>query len=142
MTTRFHHINICSKQVPELESFYKEVLQLDTSDAYRNAQVKDQGYGGHVAFLTDGSTEMHLATLDRNVAFQTGQAINPLERGHIAFRTDDLEGIKRRLTERGVPFADYGAWAIKGWTQIFFHDPESTIVEVHQVGVGAVDSTT
>jgi glyoxylase I family protein len=38
------------------------------------------------------------------------------------------------LTERGVPFADFGAWAIEGWNQIFFHDPEGNIVEVHQVG--------
>lgn len=59
---------------------------------------------------------------------------NPLERGHIAFRTDDIEAIKARLTERGVPSADFGAWAIEGWHQIFFHDPEGNIVEVHQVG--------
>ena len=69
-----------------------------------------------------------------NVAFRTEQAINLLERGHIAFRTDDIESIKRRLTERGVPFADFGAWAIEGWHQIFFHDPEGNVVEVHRVG--------
>jgi glyoxylase I family protein len=90
-----------------------------TSDAYattsESAQITNQGYGGRVAF-------------------RTKQAINPLANTHIAFRTDDIEGIKRRLTERGVPYADYGAWAIKGWTQIFFHDPEGNIVEVHQVG--------
>src|SRR4051812_40576695 len=114
MTTKFHHINFTSKNPAELEDFYKNVLEQDESHAYsgHQAQIKDQGYGGNVAFLTDGTTEMHLSTLDLNVAFRTGQAINPLERGHIAFRTDDIEGIKRRLTERGVPFADYGQWAI------------------------------
>jgi catechol 2,3-dioxygenase-like lactoylglutathione lyase family enzyme len=138
MTTRFHHINFASKTLPELEAFYREVLQLEETDAYSgtstNAQIKNQGYGGRVAFLTDGTTEMHLSTKDLNVAFRTGQAINPLANTHIAFRTDDIAGIKRRLTERGVPYADYGAWAIKGWTQIFFYDPEGNIVEVHQVG--------
>ncbi|MDT8332886.1 VOC family protein [Roseomonas gilardii] len=138
MSTRFHHINFASKQLPEIENFYKEVLQLDESHAYAsnsaNAQVTDKGYGGRVAFLTDGAVEMHLSTKDLGVAFRTKQAINPLANTHIAFRTDDIEGIKRRLTERGVPYADYGAWAIKGWTQIFFYDPEGNIVEVHQVG--------
>ncbi|MGQ3281999.1 VOC family protein [Bosea sp. (in: a-proteobacteria)] len=139
MATRFHHVNFASKQLPELESFYKEVLQLDETDAYSNvdsasAQIKDKGYGGRVAFLTDGAIEMHLSTKDLGVAFRTGQAINPLANTHIAFRTDDIEGIKVRLTERGIPYADYGAWAIKGWTQIFFYDPEGNIVEVHQVG--------
>lgn len=139
MTTRFHHVNFASKQLPELEDFYKEVLQLDETDAYSNvgsasAQIKDKGYGGRVAFLTDGAIEMHLSTKDLGVAFRTGKAINPLANTHIAFRTDDIAGIKKRLEERGVPYADYGAWAIKGWNQIFFYDPEGNIVEVHQVG--------
>jgi len=141
MATRFHHVNFASKQLPELENFYKEVLQLDESDAYSStsssAQITNQGYGGRVAFLTDGAIEMHLSTKDLGVAFRTKQAINPLANTHIAFRTDDIDGIKRRLEERGVPYADYGAWAIKGWTQIFFYDPEGNIVEVHQVGTPA-----
>lgn len=139
MATKFHHVNFASKQVPELEAFYKDVLQLEGTDVYSradsaSAQIKDKGYGGNVAFLTDGAVEMHLSTKDLGVAFRTGQAINPLANTHIAFRTDDIEGIKQRLTERGIPYADYGAWAIKGWTQIFFYDPEGNIVEVHQVG--------
>jgi catechol 2,3-dioxygenase-like lactoylglutathione lyase family enzyme len=131
MATRLHHINFCSKNPLELDSFYKDVLELGETSY---DQIKDQGYAGRVAFLTDGTCEMHLSTLDLNVSFRTGQAINPLERGHTAFRTDDIEGIKRRLTERGVPFSDYGTWAIPGWQQIFFHDPEGNIIEVHQVG--------
>ena len=54
--------------------------------------------------------------------------------GNPAIIFDDIEGVKRRLTERGVPFSDYGTWAIPGWQQIFFHDPEGNIIEVHQVG--------
>jgi catechol 2,3-dioxygenase-like lactoylglutathione lyase family enzyme len=142
MATRFHHLNLCAKDPADLEHFYKDVLELTETDAYSGTQkqIKNQGYGGRVAFLTDGTSEMHLSTIDLNVGFRTKQAINPLERGHIAFRTDDIEGIKRRLTERGVPFADYGTWAIEGWHQIFFHDPEGNIVEVHQVGEPAAKS--
>lgn len=144
MATRFHHVNFATKQLPELETFYREVLELDESHAYAgnsaNAQITNQGYGGRVAFLTDGAVEMHLSTKDLGVAFRTKQAINPLANTHIAFRTDDIAGIKRRLEERGIPYADYGAWAIKGWTQIFFYDPEGNIVEVHQVGAPASEA--
>ena len=39
---------------------------------------------------------------------------------------------KERLEEKGIPYSNYGAWAIKGWEQIFFHDPEGNVIEVHQ----------
>jgi len=135
MATRIHHINFASKTPEVLTSFYKDVLEMNNTDAYKShhTQITDRGYGSRVDFITDGVTEMHLSTKDMNVGFRTGQAINPMERGHLAFRTDDIEAIKRRLTEREIPFSDYGNWAIEGWHQIFFHDPEGNIVEVHQV---------
>jgi glyoxylase I family protein len=58
--------------------------------------------------------------------------VNPLERGHIAFRTDDIEAFKRRLQEKGIPYSDYGGFAMKGWQQIFFYDPEGNVIEVHE----------
>ena len=86
-----------------------------------------------MSFVTDGTTQLHLAENDLNVSFRTGQAINPVERGHIAFRTDDIDAFKRRLSEKGIPYSDYGTWAMNGWEQIFFHDPEGNVIEVHQV---------
>ena len=83
--------------------------------------------------MTDGTIQMHLAERDLDVAFRTGHAVNPLDRGHIAFRTDDIEAVKKRLDEKGIRYADYGNWAMNGWYQIFFHDPEGNVIEVHQV---------
>ena len=37
------------------------------------------------------------------------------------------------LDEKGEPYSDYGTWAMNGWHQIFFHDPDGNVVEVHQV---------
>ena len=119
--------------VPEMDRFYREVLGLSTIRGRDEQRVKDQGYAGEVAFVTDGSMEVHLAAKDLDIGFRTGQAINPVEKGHIAFRTDDITAIKQRLDERGIRYSDYGAWAMKGWEQIFFHDPDGNVVEVHQV---------
>jgi glyoxylase I family protein len=128
-----HHVNLCSTSVPAMEAFYRTVLDLGPEPSLPAARVTTPGgYAGAVAFVTDGTTQMHLAERDLGVGFRTGNAINPLERGHIAFRTDDIEAFKARLRERGIPFSDYGAWAMNGWEQIFLHDPEGNVIEVHQ----------
>jgi glyoxylase I family protein len=133
MKIALHHLNLCTSNVPAMEEFYRTVLDLKPEQGLQDQRLPAGGYGGAVAFVTDGTTQLHLAERDLRVGFRTGQAINPVERGHVAFRTDDIAAFKRRLKEKGIPFADYGAWAMKGWEQIFFHDPDGNIVEVHQV---------
>jgi catechol 2,3-dioxygenase-like lactoylglutathione lyase family enzyme len=130
-----HHVNVCSTDVPGLAEFYRSVLDLGSIPALQTTR-RTEGYAGDVAFMSDGTTQFHLAERDLGVAFRTGQPINPLDRGHIAFRTDDIEAFKDRLREKGIPFADYGGWAMNGWHQIFFQDPEGTVIEVHQAPPG------
>ena len=74
----------------------------------------------------------HLAEKDMGIGFRTGQVVNPVERGHIAFRTDDIAAFKKRLDEKGIRYSDYGGWAMSGWHQIFFYDPDGNVIEVHQ----------
>src|SRR5262245_48646463 len=110
MKITLHHVNFCSTSVPALEEFYRSVLGLEAIPSMGAGRILDEkGYPGAVAFLTDGTTQLHLAEKDLGVTFRTGQAINPVERGHIAFRTDDIEAFRRRLRERGIPLCDYGA---------------------------------
>jgi glyoxylase I family protein len=132
MKIKLHHVNFCSNNVPAMDEFYRTVLDLESEPSLATARVTADGYAGKVAFVSDGTTQLHLAEKDLGVGFRTKNVINPLERGHIAFRTDDLDAFKRRLTEKGIPFSDYGTWAMSGWEQIFFHDPEGNVIEVHQ----------
>ena len=133
MKIKLHHLNLCSTNVAALDEFYRGVLDMAPEPSLAANRDLSGGYPGKVAFLSDGATQVHLAEKDLGVSFRTGQAVNPVERGHIAFRTDDIEAFKKRLTDRGIPFSDYGAWAMKGWEQIFFYDPDGNIIEVHQV---------
>jgi glyoxylase I family protein len=137
MKIKLHHVNFCSADVPAMDEFYRTVLGLEPEPSLEAGRVTTDGYSGKVAFVTDGQTQVHLAEKDLGVGFRTNNAINPLERGHLAFRTDDIEAFKRHLKDKGIPFSDYGAWAMSGWEQIFFHDPEGNVVEVHQVKSGA-----
>jgi catechol 2,3-dioxygenase-like lactoylglutathione lyase family enzyme len=132
MKIKLHHLNLCSKDVPGMDEFYRTVLDLQPEPSLNSARITAQGYAANVAFVTDGQTQVHLATKDLGVGFRTNHAVNPLERGHIAFRTDDIEAFKNRLEQKGIPYSDYGKWAMNGWYQIFFYDPEGNVIEVHQ----------
>jgi glyoxylase I family protein len=133
MKLKLHHVNLCSTNVPALDAFYRDVLDMKTEPGLGDNRTPGGGYPGKVSFVTDGTTQFHLAEKDLGINFRTGQAINPVERGHIAFRTDDIDAFKARLKEKGIPYSDFGTWAMKGWEQIFFYDPDGNIVEVHQV---------
>ena len=132
MKLKLHHVNFCTTDVPAMNRFYREVLDLEPEPSLNAVRVTEQGYAGKVAFLHDGATQFHLAEKDLGVGFRTKQAVNPLDRGHIAFRTDDIAAFKKRLDDRGIPYSDYGTWAMNGWHQIFFYDPEGNVIEVHQ----------
>jgi glyoxylase I family protein len=116
MKLKLHHLNLCSKDVAGMEEFYRSVLDLAPEPSLNGARDTSQGYAAPVAFVTDGQTQMHLATRD-------------LE---IGFRTDDIAAFKQRLEEKNIAYSDYGQWAMNGWHQIFFYDPEGNVIEVHQ----------
>jgi glyoxylase I family protein len=132
MKLTLHHLNLCTTNVQEMDKFYSEILDMKPEPAMDKLRIKDEGYDGNVAFITDGQTQIHVAQKDLGVGFRTGQAVNPLDRGHIAYRTDDIEAFKKRLDEKGVEYSDYGGWAMAGWHQVFFYDPDGNVVEVHQ----------
>jgi catechol 2,3-dioxygenase-like lactoylglutathione lyase family enzyme len=136
MKLEFHHINYVSQDVEELDSFYRNVMKMETISPEkfpRTSATKDKGYNGKIKFVTEGNMQMHLAEKDLDVAIKHNQDINPVEKGHIAFRTDDIEEFKRILEENDVPFSDYGTSFAKEWYQIFFKDPVGNVIEVHQL---------
>ena len=133
MKLKLHHVNFCTTNVAAMDAFYKDVLDMKTEPGLNENRVMTGGYPGKVSFVTDGTTQFHLAEKDLDVNFRTNQAINPVERGHVAFRTDDIATFKKRLEEKGIKYVDYGDWAMKGWQQIFFYDPDGNIIEVHEV---------
>ena len=135
MKLEFHHINFVSKNIDEMNNFYKKILRMDSipiENFPRTEETADSGYSGKINFVTEGKIEMHLAERDLNVAFKNNQTINPVDNGHIAFRTDDIKTFIERLKKEKIPYSDYGTTFAKEWHQVFFQDPEGNIVEVHQ----------
>ena len=132
MKLELHHRNLSTQDVKKLETFYKDILFLDTQSDDLPTLEKKKGYSGDVSFVGDGKVQMHLAQKDLSVNFKTGHFINPVEKGHIAYRTDDIEAFKKHLKENNIEFTDWGDIGVSGWHQIFFYDPDGNIIEVHQ----------
>ena len=135
MKLEFHHINFVSKNIDNMNQFYINILEMDSIPIEkfpRTEETVDSGYSGKINFVTEGKIEMHLAERDINVAFKNNHTINPVDKGHIAFRTDDINSFINKLKKENIPFSDYGTTFAKEWHQVFFHDPEGNVVEVHQ----------
>ena len=135
MKLEFHHINFVSKNIDDMNNFYKKILSMVSipiENFPRTEETEDSGYSGKINFVTEGKIEMHLAERDLNVAFKNNQSINPVDNGHIAFRTDDIKTFVERLKKEKIPYSDYGTTFAKEWHQVFFQDPEGNVVEVHQ----------
>lgn len=140
MNFKFHHMNLCSDNLGRLTNFYQTMFNLGAINDGRtrvNDKSMEVGYNGKVDFVSDGAIEFHLAGRDLLTGFKMKQFINPMHHGHFCFRTDDIIGFKRRLDELGIRYSDYGIWAVAGWYQIFLHDPDGNIVEVHQPTCGS-----
>ena len=132
MKLKLHHLNLSTKNVAEMNEFYKNILLLDTETNDLPVLERRKGYSGEVEFVTDGKIQTHLSEKDLNVNFKTGHHINPLEKGHIAYRKDDLNAFKQHLEKNGFRYSDWGETAVAGWKQIFFYDPDGNIIEVHE----------
>ena len=46
------------------------------------------------------------------------------------------DAFEKRLDDKGIKYSDFGDWAMTGWKQIFFYDPDGNVVEVHQAPEG------
>ena len=133
MKLTLHHVNLSTENVDRMDEFYRDVLGLQRETQGLPELEKGKGYAGDVAFVTDGSIQMHLAERDVQAGFRTGQIVNPVSHGHIAYRTDDLDAFKAHLDAQGVPYSDWAHAAVAGWHQIFFYDPDGNVIEVHEV---------
>jgi glyoxylase I family protein len=147
MKLRLHHVNVVSDDMSELHSFYRDVLGLEMAPlppmiehlGHQNDRDESEGddkWTANVAFFNaSGQDELqiHAGRRQAYLGARMGHAINPLLTGHFAFRTDDLDAVRKELNEAGIPFSDYGEWAVKDWDQIFLTDPAGNVIEIHQI---------
>lgn len=152
---RLHHVNVVSDEMDDLESFYRDVLQLDqipmiiedvkdqvplTGDEdegdlrrRENAGIFDTTNAAFFDASGQDQMQIHIGIRQPYLSARLGHVVNPVLTGHFAFRTDDLDAVRKSLTDAGIEFSDYGEWVVKGWDQIFLYDPAGNVVEIQQV---------
>ena len=59
MKIKLHHVNLCSTNVPALDAFYRDVLDMKTEPGLNETRTPGGGYPGKVSFVTDGNTQFH-----------------------------------------------------------------------------------
>ena len=74
MELKLHHVNYSTKDVGAVAEFYRSLFNMKPVPSYGDAQITSQGYDRKVEFLTDGTTEFHIAPQDLGVAFRTKQS--------------------------------------------------------------------
>jgi hypothetical protein len=86
MNFKFHHMNLCTDNLPRLTKFYKTLFELGTISDKEHTVVsgvrEDRAYTGKVDFLTDGDIEFHWAERDLDTGFKMKQFVNPMGHGH------------------------------------------------------------
>ncbi|GAA0596453.1 hypothetical protein GCM10009416_38500 [Craurococcus roseus] len=76
MRIKLHQVEFCSTDVPVMDVFYRSVLDLEPEPAVGAAQVTAGGCAGKVAFVADGTTQLHSAEKDPEVGSLTGSALS------------------------------------------------------------------
>ena len=56
MKLKLHHVNFATEKVAEMDEFYRGILDIQSEQAMGSGRIKEQGYGGDVAFVSDGDT--------------------------------------------------------------------------------------
>ena len=69
MRIKLHHVNLCSKNAPAMDAFYRSVLGMEPESSLSENRETGQGYAGKVSFVTDAQRQLHLAEKDLGVAF-------------------------------------------------------------------------
>ena len=73
MEVKLHHVNYATKDVGAVAEFYRSLFKMKPVPGREDARITAQGYDGKVEFLTDGTTEFHIAPQDLGVAFRTNR---------------------------------------------------------------------
>jgi catechol 2,3-dioxygenase-like lactoylglutathione lyase family enzyme len=108
------HVSVLITNVERSRRFYRDLLGLKEIP-------KPRTFDFVALWFELGSTQLHLLKKDQ------ADSISPR---HFALRVADVAGVRRELTERGVPFDE--TTKIPGADRVFVRDPDGNRIEIIQ----------
>jgi catechol 2,3-dioxygenase-like lactoylglutathione lyase family enzyme len=137
MSWRLDHVNFVTRDVEAAAEFYSGVLGME-EELFEAIPEEDREHSlpiGHAEFRSfpeeSGRLGVHLNPPEPDFNRRTGFWINPISHGHVAFTVDDIDVVKRRLDERGIPYQDAGEFAVKGRYIVYVYDPDMNLLEIN-----------
>lgn len=137
MAWKLDHVNFVTNNLEASTEFYSEVLGMK-EQLFEAVAEEDREHSlpigsdeFHAFPEESGRLGVHLNPPEPDFNRRTGFWINPISHGHVAFTVDDIEEIKARLDERGIPYQDAGEWAVKGRYIIYVYDPDMNLLEIN-----------
>jgi len=128
---RVDHIALVVQDMDEALSFWRDCLGMDMSD---RMEIPDEN--AEIGFIPVGDSEIELV---RPTADKTGLAKYLAFKGpgmhHICLEVDDIEGMLRRLREKGVRLIDEHPKESRDGTRYAFIHPKAAhgvLVELYQ----------
>ncbi len=118
----FHHATLTVTDLEATKGFYEGLLGLQPIER-PNVPVPGAWYGC-------GQQQLHIVVVAESPP--SARSLNPLERGregwHVAFAVNDIEAMKNKLQDTGIPFVE----GIPELKQIFVEDPGSNLIELNE----------
>lgn len=115
--TGIHHASVLVSDTGRSLGFYRDILGL--------AQVERPDLGFPGAWLGVGGQQIHLLELPSPDPSAGRPAHGGRDR-HVALLATDIEGLRRRLAEAGVPYTD----SRSGREALFCRDPDGNTLEI------------
>ncbi|MES9942724.1 MAG: VOC family protein [Candidatus Thiodiazotropha sp. 6PLUC2] len=121
MISQLHHVSLLVSDTQRALDFYCDLLGL-TQDSQR----PDLGFPG--AWLQIGDQQIHLLELPNPDPVEGRPAHGGRDR-HTAFLVDDIETVKLKLEQAGVPYT----LSRSGRTALFCRDPDMNGIELIEI---------